>query len=146
MRKYQIQFSKSVKFYLLFLYYVVIILTVRLKDALMWHSVIIIKFQIQFVHGKILYCSKLFWVLEIFSIYMYVCMHGGSIEVHFLIDCPLYDDLCTILFITFKNNDPSFDNSPSIIKYITLMTSKHQHQLSNMVFNIYQRRKLFGVY
>ncbi len=36
--------------------------------------------------------------------------------------------------------------SPSIIKYITLMTSKHQHQLSNIVFNMYQRRKLFSVY
>ncbi len=67
-------------------------------------------------------------------------------EVHFLIDCPLYDDLRTILVTTFKNNDPSFDNSPSIIKYITLMTSKHQHQLSNMVFNMCLRRKLFSVY
>ncbi len=67
-------------------------------------------------------------------------------EIHFLIECPLYDDLGYDVFNHIEQSDPDFKNSPSLCKYACSMTDQSlQKQLINMCCHMFSRRKKFYI-
>ncbi len=67
-------------------------------------------------------------------------------EIHFLLDCELYEDLRYQLFYEMCNLDNDFNSYNTLQKICILFTTKHvQPLLGKTIFLMYKRRKLFDV-
>ncbi len=81
-----------------------------------------------------------------------MCCHNGSVEdeFHFLMLCPIYDDLRGILFnvgksiLKVQDNaiiDPSFDLKAFFVNIMKSTDSELVLALSNFLWNAFKRRE-----
>lgn len=72
-----------------------------------------------------------------------LCQSVVEDEVHFLVDCKFYADLRYNMFNVMEKDFTGFYSMPSLVKYNMLMNSEHVMLLSNLLSNMFNRRKCF---
>ena len=64
-------------------------------------------------------------------------------EIHFIVDCKLYDDLRYELFNLVSRDNDDFNKMSSLVKFILIMNTEHVNILAQTVTNMFTRFKLF---
>ena len=63
-------------------------------------------------------------------------------EVHFAIDCPLYDDIRYAMLQVLETEYEDFNSRSSVVKYILLMLSINVKIITSTIVKMFYRRKL----